>query len=170
MPEQAQRLKKVGGGAARFHIFRVSGMSHLTYWERLKSLNLYSLERRRERYTILYTYKIILGIAPNFESPRWGIKTRENLRRGLCCIIPSISRSATCKVKTMVEGSFAVRGARLFNSIPANLRAGNLSYQSFKRKLDLYLNTVPDEPLLPNYPHQHASNSLVARRGVWGGE
>lgn len=149
---------------------RVNGLNNLSYWQRLKSLNLYSLERRRERYTILYLYKIVLGIAPNFTSPRWSIKTRENPRRGLNCVIPSISRSATHRVKSMVEQSFAVRGPRLFNSIPANLRNGNLSYSSFKRQLDVYLNVVPDEPLLPNYPHRHASNSLVARRGAWDGE
>ena len=154
----------------RSFTYRVSGMSHLSYWERLKSLNLYSLERRRERYAILYTYKIIIGIAPNFESPRWSITTKENQRRGLYCMIPSISSCASAKVKTIVDQSFAVRGPRLFNSIPVKLRSGSLSYPSFKRQLDLYLNSVPDEPLLLNYPHQHASNSLLARKGVWNGE
>ena len=57
----------------RSFTYRVSGMNHLSYWDRLKRLNLYSLERRRERYGVLYTYKIILGIAPNFKSPRWSI-------------------------------------------------------------------------------------------------
>ena len=35
------------------------------YWQRLKFLKLYSLERRSERYLILYMYKIIIGIHPN---------------------------------------------------------------------------------------------------------
>jgi hypothetical protein len=40
---------------------------------RLKALKLYSLERRRERYTVLYMWKIIRGLVPN---P--GISTRWN--------------------------------------------------------------------------------------------
>jgi hypothetical protein len=39
----------------------------LNYWDRLKHLGLYSLEKKRERYIILYTLKMITGLAPNFE-------------------------------------------------------------------------------------------------------
>ena len=35
------------------------------YWQRLKELKTYSLERRRERYLILFMYKIITKIYPN---------------------------------------------------------------------------------------------------------
>jgi hypothetical protein len=45
---------------------RISGMRELNldYWGRLKHLGLYSLEKR-ERYIILYTWKMITGLAPN---------------------------------------------------------------------------------------------------------
>ena len=33
---------------------RINGMEELDYHERLKKLNLYSLERRRERFMIIY--------------------------------------------------------------------------------------------------------------------
>jgi len=39
---------------------------NLNYWGKLKHLNLYSLERRRERYQIIYTWCIIEGLVPNF--------------------------------------------------------------------------------------------------------
>ena len=39
---------------------KIAGMKHLNYWKRLKELNLYSLQRRRERYTIIYVWKNIL--------------------------------------------------------------------------------------------------------------
>ncbi|XP_076042165.1 uncharacterized protein LOC143026057 [Oratosquilla oratoria] len=37
----------------------------LNYWERLKILKLYSLERRRERYIMIYVWKVLEGTAPN---------------------------------------------------------------------------------------------------------
>ena len=60
---------------------RISSVQHLNYWERLKALNLYSLQRRRERYTIIYVWKTLERIVPNV-----GIQVNEHPRRGrLCC-------------------------------------------------------------------------------------
>ena len=36
-----------------------------SYHERLKMLNIYSLQRRRERYAIIYIYKIFIQLEPN---------------------------------------------------------------------------------------------------------
>ena len=47
----------------------ITGVNDIPYHERLKSLGLYSLQRRRERYCILYIWKIIEGLAPNFSNP-----------------------------------------------------------------------------------------------------
>ena len=46
---------------------KLSGLETLDYWKRLEVLNLYSLERRRERCLIIYVYKIINGIVPNLK-------------------------------------------------------------------------------------------------------
>ena len=54
----------------RYFTSRIADVSHLHYWDRLKSLQMYSLEKRRERYLILYIYRIILGVTPNFEDER----------------------------------------------------------------------------------------------------
>ena len=43
----------------------ISGMKGLSYPERLTALKLYSLQRRRERYIILYVWKILEGLVPN---------------------------------------------------------------------------------------------------------
>lgn len=37
----------------------------INYWERLKHLRLYSLQRRRERYIAIYVWKILEGMVPN---------------------------------------------------------------------------------------------------------
>ena len=41
-------------GVQRTFTSRISGVGHLNYWERLKALNLMSLQRRRERYIIIH--------------------------------------------------------------------------------------------------------------------
>ena len=38
---------------------KISGMSELNYWQRLQKLSLMSLQKRRERYIILHTWKIL---------------------------------------------------------------------------------------------------------------
>ena len=40
-------------------------MNDMPYHERLKSLGLYPLQLRRERYCMIYIWKIIEGLAPN---------------------------------------------------------------------------------------------------------
>ena len=40
---------------------RVSGLENMNHWERLKKMNLYSQERRRERYMAIFIWKISEG-------------------------------------------------------------------------------------------------------------
>ena len=44
----------------------IPAIKHLNYWEKLKALKLYSLERCRERYRIIYTWSILKKTVPNF--------------------------------------------------------------------------------------------------------
>ena len=145
----------------RYFTSRISGIGHLNYWDRLKSLDLFSLERRRERYLILYLYKIILGLTPNFDDNRFRIKTVYSERRGLSCSLPPIKTNATSRVKSAVERSFAVRAPMLFNCLPNHIRSNNLSFESFKCRLDKMLRKVEDSPSLPNLKPRAISNSLI---------
>ena len=43
----------------------ITGIKNKPYDERLKLLNLYSVQRRRDRYQIIYLWKIIEGLVPN---------------------------------------------------------------------------------------------------------
>ena len=47
----------------------ISGMCFLSYCKRLEVLKLYSLQRRRERYGIIYVWKMIEGLVPNLSDP-----------------------------------------------------------------------------------------------------
>ena len=44
---------------------KIKNLQSLNYWERLKKLKMYSLQRRRERYIIIYTWSIIENLVPN---------------------------------------------------------------------------------------------------------
>ena len=40
---------------------KIFGLDDMNYWERLKFLKIYSLERRWERHIIIFTFKILYG-------------------------------------------------------------------------------------------------------------
>ena len=66
----------------------ITGMQSLEYSEWLVYLKLYSLQRRRERYCIIYVWKIIEGLVPNFSKP---IVCSYSERRGRSCIISHVN-------------------------------------------------------------------------------
>ena len=140
---------------------KISGLGHLNYWERLSRLNMYSLERRRDRYTIIYVWKIISGLAPNFLDNQNRILTRDNPRLGRRCVVPPLNHSGPVYVRTLKECSFIVRGPQIFNCIPADLRNFDGSLIKFKNHLDKFLSSVPDQPAMPQYYQSSAGNSLV---------
>ena len=56
-----QKLENV----QRLFTSKVAGCEDLTYWERLKLLNIQSLQRRRERYIIIHIWKILNDLTNN---------------------------------------------------------------------------------------------------------
>ena len=83
----------------------ITGMQSLEYSERLASLKLYSLQRRRERYCIIYVWKIIEGLVPNFSKP---IVCSYSERRGRSCII-SLDSATAWTLETFYNGGHRVR-------------------------------------------------------------
>ena len=142
---------------------RLHGLDGLDYWQRLEALGLYSLERRRERFLIIYISKMINGLAPMVDGPHGGeLRVVQSERRGRYCMLPRVSGRAPSAVQTMLDHSLPINGVRLFNTLPRGLRecAGTLA--SFKKKLDAHLKSVPDHPYLPHYVVPVLSNSLIA--------
>ena len=133
------------------------------YWQRLHTGHLYSLERRRERYRIIYVWKILEGHVPNL-SGRSQIVSRTSHRYGRVCCIPPIATGATSRLQRLREGSFCVNGPQLFNALPSHLRnMSGVSHLDFKKELDKFLGTVADEPLSRGYTARRKadSNSLL---------
>jgi ribonuclease P/MRP protein subunit RPP40 len=62
---------------ARHFTSQISGLSELGYWERLQVLRLYSQERRRERYRIIFIWKVLQGLVLGYP-----ITSHQNPRRG----------------------------------------------------------------------------------------
>ena len=149
-------------------------MEDLDYHERLKKLGMYSLERRREIYFIIYGWQQIENIKENildlktsWRGPSRRIiskRIREYQAEGIRLKRSDITKIHNCPAR---------RIERLFNTIPAKLRnITNVSTETFKNHLDKWLNTVPDLPKAGGYSKwvaaesngvQHQAVTLMAR-------
>ena len=118
----------------------------VNYWERINRMGIFSLERRRERYMILYIYKIMIGLCPNPGFDRIPMNRRTT-------IMPKCSGRVDGWVKSARQSSFFVKGPQLFNTLPEELRnvelpeiPSKLCVEKYKKKLDEYLWHIPDQP------------------------
>ena len=158
-PTQSQELTRIEN-LQRKYTKRIPQVRNLNYWERIKQLKIISQQRRYERYRIIYMWKILEGKAPNC-----GIEENSNKEKGRKIKIPTLKS----KARTIRESSFQVHGARLFNSLPLEIRnQKKCSVEDFKTKLDTFLSKIPDQPkigdLIPpaqNINTGNHSNSIV---------
>ena len=73
-----------------------------------------------------------------------------------------LCNKAPASVKNARESSLQVRGAKLFNCIPRELRdMFTGTPEMFKAGLDEWLSTIPDQPTVPGRQRAAASNSLL---------
>ena len=146
---------------------KIDDTDEMDYWTRLRELNLYSLQRRRERYIIIYVWKIIQGLVPNLEGSS-KIRVADTGRQGLKCVRPELTEGRRTRFGTRKENSLVVYGQKLFNHIPKDIRGHHGSLESFKGKLDRFLKTIPDQPILHGgeYPQLATTNSIIAQAGL----
>ena len=75
-----------------------------------------------------------------------------NARLGRLCRIPGIITSAPGKIQTLRENSLSIKGSKLFNCLSKEIRnTTNCPVDTFKRRLDKYLTTIPDQSAFPQY-------------------
>ena len=120
---------------------RMANLHHLHYWDRLLACGLSSTERRQDRYRVLYLWKVMMGLVPNF-----GITWREDGRRGIQVRLPPLSGSRMA-VRTLRDRAFHVEAPKLWNSLPPHLRLLEGSLATYKAHLDSFLLSVPDTPV-----------------------
>ena len=152
-----QDIKKLESTQRAFTRY-ISECQGLSYWDRLKKLGLMSLQRRRERYVILHMWKIWQGAVPN----DLDIQFYDHTRLGTRCKIPAIKRNvnSTTLSRSIYDHSFAVRGPKLWNAIPKNIKCAP-SFEVFKSKLTSHLiSIIPNLPPEPGYTTPN-SNSIL---------
>ena len=141
----------------RHFVDKIAGLENMCYWDKLRTLKMYSQERRRERYMIIFLWKLSQNLVCGYN-----VTFYENQRRGRL-IMPSYApQRASAQVKKARESSLKVKGAKLFNLLPAYLRNINAdNVDIFKQELDWYLGSVPDEPTVAGQQRAAETNSLL---------
>ena len=125
--------------------YKITEVQHLNYWERLHELKLYCPQRRRERYIIIYIWKISQQMLPNIDGTMGHkIKTRKHPRHGTQCVIqyPTNRNPA----QSLQENAITAFGPRCYNSLPIYLRdIESVKTEKFKLELDKFLELIPDQ-------------------------
>ena len=101
----------------------------LCYTKQLKKLNIQSIEQRFDIYRILYTRKALLRLFPSL-GPSLSHDTGHRLGR-----MVQISKSKS-KLKS---DSFIIKGPETFNALPKDIRNLDCTMETFKAKLDNFL-------------------------------
>ena len=141
-------------------VSRIAGprLQGLCYWDKLGTLRLYSQERRRERYMIIFVWKISQEMVSGYTLPF----TSSADRTGRKTIPTAVPQNAPAVVRQARAGTLAVRGAQLFNAMPASLRnSDHGDIPMFKNHLDIYLQNVPDQPTSAGSVRGALTNSLL---------
>ena len=134
-----------------------SKLVNLNYWEKLQQLRLYSQEWRRERYMIIFLWKISQGMVSGFT-----LEFSSVGRRGRTIVPKTVVNSAPAAVRRAREMTLGVRGAQLLNLLPANIRSMNTDHvDTFKNHLDVFLSCIPDQPTLTGLGRGAETNSLL---------
>ena len=102
------------------------------------------------------------GVVPNY-----GLNFTHNLRLGPFVTIPALKGNKN-RFKTLKETSLYIEGARIFNSLPKDLRLYQGTQDNFKKYLDMYLETLPDQPnrykdLIPSTVDHNCKSSNTIR-------
>ena len=141
----------------RTFTYKFTEVKHLNYWEILHELILYSLQRRRERYIIIYIWKITQHMVPNiYGTIGHTIKTRKHPRHGTQCV------KNRNPAQSLQENAITVFGPQLNQLVAKYLRdIESVITEKFKFELDKFLDTIPDQPKMSNYVTASGSNSIL---------
>ena len=138
-------------------------MKCLEYSKRLVSLKLYSPQKRRKRYCIIYVWKIIQGLVPNFSKP---IVCSYSEHRGKSCIASHVNLG---RLWSLAYNSFRWRVNTPFQC-NAQRCISSCSDVSFKSILDCYLKNIVDLPGRPGFSNRLRPTGWSGNGGVTASE
>ena len=73
-----------------------------------------------------------------------------------------MATTSPASVRRAREASLKVKGARLFNLVPKEIRnLSGVSADRFKSQLDSWLTQIPDQPTIPGRQRAALTNSLI---------
>ena len=107
---------------------------------------------------VIFLWKVSQGLVKGFE-----ISFTEKLgRRGRTTVVATVPKSSPASVRKARECTLGIRGARIFNLLPAAIRNHDSNQvDTFKTMLDTYLRQVPDQPTVSGRARAAVSNSLL---------
>ena len=121
-------------------------------------MKIYSQERRRDRCMVIFLWKVSQGLVKGFNMEF----TSSKGRRGRCALPNAVVASSPALVRNARETSLGVKGALIFNLLPAEVRnIDSHSVDIFKTKLDKFLKNIPDQPTIDGFGRSAETNSLL---------
>ena len=119
---------------------------------------MHSQERRRDRYAVIFIWKVAIGLIQGYKLEF----TSSISRRGRECTVKNVTQNSPTIVRKAREKSLAVKGAKMFNLLPPHIRnVTDTKVDTFKNKLDTFLKTIPDEPTISEEGRGAESNCLL---------
>ena len=115
-----------------------------------------SLQRRRERFIIIWIFICRLGEVPN----DLGIEFHPPGRLGINTVVPPLSGNSSRRAQAKYDESFVVIGPKLWNVLPADV-SGMVNPWAFRRVLSEWCLKRPDRPPVAGY-RRLDDNSLLS--------
>ena len=143
---------------------RISELKDQSYHQRLNALNLFSLQRRRERYDIIHIWKMQQGIIQNDIN----LQFYRSSRHGWKCKLSKLPQQES-HLATVKYNSFSSRAAALFNLVPKSVKEAK-SLPIFKNRLNNFLKNIPDTPPVPGYVTVNHNSLLDWDKCSWDGK
>ena len=92
----------------------------------------------------------------------YSLQFQQSERRGNTVLVPPMASRSPAAVRRAKEASLQVKGARLFNLVPQDLRGmKGVTVNTFKAGLDSWLSGIPDQPTINGRQRAALSNSLI---------
>lgn len=113
------------------------------YLGRMKEVGHFSLQSRCEPYVVLYIWKIMAVLVPNF-----GIDTDNNPQTGRLCAAPKVPPSLS-RMRTEYCKSLVIDDPQYFNVLPGTGKIKDwqrVDINVFKKCLEKSLSAILDKP------------------------